>query len=165
MIARHAFGGGFSTQTAIGVLVILTTLGLFMAWINIKRLQIDQHRAWMLRTWFYFGTIITMRLIMIIAANISSSQGNYFVEPCKKIDYIYKGDEAEVLKSYPGCSAFYDGSNPAASVMAKADMSGSNVVQIVAAMNMTFGGSIWLALALHAVGIEIYVSIAGHVLH
>jgi uncharacterized membrane protein len=51
IITRHAFGGDFSTQTWTGAMVILTTLGYIMAWVNIKLLQIDQHRAWMLRTW------------------------------------------------------------------------------------------------------------------
>ena len=53
MIARIAFGGTLSTQLAVGVLVISTTLSVLLAWINIKRLQIDQHRKWMLRAWFY----------------------------------------------------------------------------------------------------------------
>jgi uncharacterized membrane protein len=47
IIAPHAFGGEFVTQSFVGMLVILTTLGFLMAWINIKLLQIDQHRAWM----------------------------------------------------------------------------------------------------------------------
>jgi uncharacterized membrane protein len=51
IISRHAFGGDFSTQTWTGAMVLLTTAGYTMAWINIKLLQIDQHRAWMLRTW------------------------------------------------------------------------------------------------------------------
>jgi uncharacterized membrane protein len=50
-ISRHAFGGDFSTQTWTGAMVILTTAGYTMAWINIKLLQIDQHRTWILRTW------------------------------------------------------------------------------------------------------------------
>ena len=53
MIARHAFGGTLATQAGVGLLVIATTLGLSMAYYNIKRLQIEQHRAWMLRTFFY----------------------------------------------------------------------------------------------------------------
>lgn len=53
MIAREAFGGTLATQSWIGALAILTTVGLSLAIYNIKRLQIDQHRAWMLRTWFY----------------------------------------------------------------------------------------------------------------
>jgi len=50
IIAKHAFGGDFVTQTFTGALVILTTVGFLMAWINIQLLQIDQHRAWMIRT-------------------------------------------------------------------------------------------------------------------
>jgi uncharacterized membrane protein len=45
MIARTTFGGHIETQTAVGLLVILTTVSLGMAYYNIKRLQIDQHRA------------------------------------------------------------------------------------------------------------------------
>ncbi len=71
MISRHAFGGDVATQAAVYVLVLATTAGLSLAYINIKNLQIEQHRAWMLRTMFYLGTIITTRLIMIIAAQIT----------------------------------------------------------------------------------------------
>lgn len=53
MIAREAFGGTMVTQSWVGALFILTTVGLGLAIYNIKMLQIDQHRAWMLRTWFY----------------------------------------------------------------------------------------------------------------
>ncbi|KAI4857872.1 hypothetical protein E4T45_00623 [Aureobasidium sp. EXF-8846] len=74
IITRHAFGGDFATQTWTGAMVILTTVGYIMAWINIKLLQIDQHRAWMLRTWAWFSTIITIRIIMIISAQIISTQ-------------------------------------------------------------------------------------------
>ena len=63
MIGRHSFGGGFESQLLVGLLAIMTTGGAFLAYYNIKRLQIDQHRAWMIRTWFYAGSIITLRLI------------------------------------------------------------------------------------------------------
>jgi uncharacterized membrane protein len=53
MIARRAFGGGVETQAAVGSLVILTTVSVAMAYYSIKRLQIEQHRAWMLRAMFY----------------------------------------------------------------------------------------------------------------
>lgn len=55
MIARRAFGGTILTQTGVGVLAIMITVSVTMAYYNIKRLQIDQHRAWMLRTMFYMG--------------------------------------------------------------------------------------------------------------
>lgn len=53
VIARKAFGGTVATQALVGVLFILTTGALGLAYYGVKRLQIDQHRAWMLRTWFY----------------------------------------------------------------------------------------------------------------
>jgi len=53
MIARKAFGGSLETQAGIGTLVILTTISIVMAYVNIKRLQIDQHRAVCLLPYFH----------------------------------------------------------------------------------------------------------------
>lgn len=53
MIARHAFGGGLDVQAFCGFVDIGILLCFVLAWVNIKRLQIEQHRAWMLRGWFY----------------------------------------------------------------------------------------------------------------
>jgi hypothetical protein len=53
MIARHAFGGGLDIQVWIGFVGIGVLVCFIISYINIKRLQIDQHRAWMLRGWFY----------------------------------------------------------------------------------------------------------------
>ena len=73
MVVRHSFGGEIETQALIGVLVIITTLGAAMAYYNIKRLQIEQHRAWMIRTWFYAASIITLRIIMAISSLVISN--------------------------------------------------------------------------------------------
>ena len=53
MIARVSFGGGLAIQGVTGFLSIISVGALGMAYYNVKRLQIDQHRAWMLRGWFY----------------------------------------------------------------------------------------------------------------
>lgn len=42
IVAEHAFGGDLATRMWIGAMVISTTLAYIFAWINIKRLQIDQ---------------------------------------------------------------------------------------------------------------------------
>lgn len=44
MIARYAFGGTLATQALVGWLAIIVMGSAIMAYINIKRLQIDQHR-------------------------------------------------------------------------------------------------------------------------
>lgn len=51
MSASGSFGGDSTFQTAVGVHGTLVVTGLFMAMANIKRLQVEQHRAWMLRAW------------------------------------------------------------------------------------------------------------------
>lgn len=76
MIARHAFGGTLSTQSGIGTLALASTFSAVKAYIHIKNLQIAHHRAWMLRCWFYAGSIITLRIIMIISVVIISKIGS-----------------------------------------------------------------------------------------
>lgn len=53
MIARVSFGGTLAVQAFIGLLSIMFLVSLGLAMYNIKMLQIEQHRAWMLRAWFY----------------------------------------------------------------------------------------------------------------
>lgn len=53
MIAPVAFGGDLAIRGAVGALAIMFVGALSLAYYYIKRLRIDQHRAWMLRAWFY----------------------------------------------------------------------------------------------------------------
>ncbi|KAK4149346.1 hypothetical protein C8A00DRAFT_18952 [Chaetomidium leptoderma] len=57
MLAKNAVGGWLEVQIGIGVLSIAFLGSLALALYNIKRLQIEQHRAWMLRAWFYQRTL------------------------------------------------------------------------------------------------------------
>lgn len=58
MTTRHAFGGGMEIQLGAGVCGIAFMVSMVLAYVNIKRLQIEQHRAWMLRGWFYVSLIV-----------------------------------------------------------------------------------------------------------
>lgn len=55
MIVRRSFGGLLSTQAATGFLAIASAVAIVMAYWNVKKLQIDQHRAWMLRAMVWMG--------------------------------------------------------------------------------------------------------------
>ncbi|EMC91919.1 hypothetical protein BAUCODRAFT_57336, partial [Baudoinia panamericana UAMH 10762] len=153
-IARHAFGGSISTQTAVGVLAIGTTTSLFLAIYNIKRLQIDQHRAWMLRTWFWAGSIITVRMIMIIIATVISQTSNYFtyytVMRCEQISFT-AGEH--IASTYQSCKA-----NPTGLAIVRANLSDpANALEAAAALQLGFDTAMWLAIVLHVVGIELYL--------
>lgn len=53
IIMRPTMGGQLDTQSSAGFLGIAFIFSILMAYINIKRLRIDLHRAWMIRTWVW----------------------------------------------------------------------------------------------------------------
>jgi NADH:ubiquinone oxidoreductase subunit 6 (subunit J) len=156
MITRHAFGGGLDVQVSVGLLGI-GVLGCFIvSYINIKRLQIEQHRAWMLRGWFYAGTIITSRLITFIAAQIINGRGYYAVWTCAKIAATIS-DPANIVAAYPSCKSFVDGTNPEAVSLVEATFGVGDTANTGAALNVVFGMALWLSMAMHAFGVEVYL--------
>ncbi|KAL1642556.1 hypothetical protein SLS58_005324 [Diplodia intermedia] len=158
MFVRHSFGGEIETQVASGVLAIMSVGAMALAYYNVKMLQIDQHRAWMLRGWFYAACIITVRIIVIITARITSAQKDYFTaRPCAQLDYIFNFQQDATLRHHPECVRFYDGSNPGQHALVNARF-GTTAAEATAALGIPFGMAMWLALTLHAVGVEVYVS-------
>ncbi|KAI1336963.1 hypothetical protein F5Y15DRAFT_392833 [Xylariaceae sp. FL0016] len=157
MITPRAFGGGIDVQTGAGALAIAFVWALAMAYINIKRLQIEQHRAWMLRAWFWAGSLITIRIIFFIALAIPKIDPQYYAMPCDKIDWML-GGQNQTLALYPDCQSFYSGQDLTQHVAVKGTLTGAqNAVEVAAAMDATFGMAIWLGFLIHIVGVEIYL--------
>ncbi|ORY62061.1 uncharacterized protein BCR38DRAFT_486337 [Pseudomassariella vexata] len=162
MVARRSYGGGIDIQVGVGLLGIGFLVALVIAYINIKRLQIEQHRAWMLRAWFWAGSIITVRIIMILAALILPMTGTYYVaQPCDKIQWTFNQgglSNDQMLLSYPACAAFLSGEVMDQHATAKVDFSGAqDAIQVSAAFDFIFGTALWLAFALHVIGVELYL--------
>ncbi|KAF5566925.1 hypothetical protein FPANT_14108 [Fusarium pseudoanthophilum] len=151
IIAPVAFGGSLSVRAAVGLMAIMFLGALFLAIWNIKRLQLEQHRAWMLRAWFYAGSIITVRIIMIISA-VTMSKNPSFRLPmqCAKVASFYDDTESLIAK-YPTCQDLD------AWVAIQGDMSGEGTENIASALSLGFSMGLWLALAIHAIGIEVYL--------
>ncbi|KAI6377329.1 hypothetical protein MCOR25_002584 [Pyricularia grisea] len=156
MIARVAAGGTVDTQTATGFLGIVFVGALAMSYYNVKRLQIEQHRAWMLRAWAYAGSIVTMRLIFVAMIFINSARGYSTVRECSQIDYEMYGDRDRVLGLFPSCERFYSGEDEHAVAVVDADM-GGNAATVGSALVLSFGAALWLAVAIHMIGVEIYL--------
>lgn len=157
MICRRAFGGSLETQAAAGVLAIITTTSIGLAYYNIKRLQVDQHRAWMLRAIFYLGTIITLRLIMIISALITSKLSSYYaIMSCEELHSIYNSSQA-VGTLYPQCGQL--GSTVDGLVNVRANFGNGQPEQIGASFRISFGMAWWMAIFLHLTGVEIYLAL------
>ncbi|KAF4989794.1 hypothetical protein FGRMN_8886 [Fusarium graminum] len=157
MIARHTFGGTLEMQTVTGAASIMFIVSMVLAYINIKRLQIEQHRAWMLRGWIIAGHIITMRAISAIMARITSHTDPYYtVTSCAVVDSMFYHNKPTVEALYPDCSTFYTGEAPDQRVMIKGTP-GGRPDEIAASLNSAFGASAWLALLLHIIAAEIYL--------
>lgn len=160
MMLRRAFGGGLDIQSGVGVLTLITTVGVAMAYYNILKLQIDEHRAWMLRTMFYMSSIVTVRIILGAASVIISTLSTYHsVWSCAKIAFTWKfnGQEGNYLDSYPACRNTSEANTSSVYIPIKADLTVENVIQNGASLELTFGMAVWLALFLHGVGVEIYL--------
>ncbi|KAK0615155.1 hypothetical protein B0T17DRAFT_592940 [Bombardia bombarda] len=157
MITRRSQGGGVETQTALGLLGVMFLVSLALAYVNVKRLQLEQHRAWMLRAWFYAGSIITLRLILIICATIISNHGYYVVRGCDVLEYLIK-DVNGTIELYPACESYFSGASPDQKAIVVANIvDPSSGAEAAAALEMSFGIACWLALAIHAIGVEVYL--------
>ena len=160
MIADHAFGGDVVTQVLVGMLVICTTIALVLAIVNIKRLQIDQHRAWMLRAWFWLSSIITLRFVMIIAASIQAvwpAAQRYVAYPCAEMLFAYQNNASQLYNAFPACNPANAQWAPDGYVVVKGDLNGNSPMTAAAALGLNFGTAGFVAWILHAVGVEIYL--------
>ena len=160
MVANHSFGGEIVTQVFVGFLVIATTISLVLAYINVKRLQIDQHRAWMLRAWFYFASIITLRIIQGIALAVQQAwpeSQQYGAYPCDEVLFVYQNNATQFYDDYPACNPDNAQWAPDGYVVVKGKGGGSSAMGSAAALCQIFGMAGVLALILHAIGVEIYL--------
>lgn len=70
-------------------------------------------------------------------------------QPCHKLASMYD-NSTELLLAYPICKD----SSAWAAVAASMEGDEANVAAI---QGMTFGAAVWLAVAIHAIGVEFYV--------
>lgn len=158
-------GGHPATQAGVGLLATATTISIILAYINIKRLRIDLHRAWMLRTWAWAASIISLRLIALAGQDYLKkhldSVKYYDVQNCESIwsQYALFGVDVTnpranpVPMIYPQCTS----PNASVHVPVRADPSGQGPENFTASMSLLFGMSLWLAWAIHAALVEIYL--------
>ncbi|KAK1579526.1 uncharacterized protein LY79DRAFT_672436 [Colletotrichum navitas] len=157
MVARRTFGGGVSVQTVMGTSSIMFLGALGLSFYNIKKLQIEQHRAWMMRAWVYAGFIITMRIIGFLAVMITADSDYYQVKQCAVLDFIFRHNQTKVIDLYPGCGGYYSGESPGLNVIIHSNYHARQPAEIAAGFTSVFDAGSWLALAIHAVLVELYL--------
>lgn len=174
MIMDVAVGGSPSLQLWIGIFGAMITLGLALAVWNIKRLQIDQHRAWMLRVWTWAGSIATLRLMLMAGRHVCSAYGYTFFTPlkCSEIYFMYAQygvpDEGNPTgQLYPACALVHDRAgiptgqtiNPAINSGTWVSVSsvGEGPENVASEIHQLFPMAGWLAIFLHVLAVEVYL--------
>ncbi|WAO88836.1 Hypothetical protein NCS54_00619800 [Fusarium falciforme] len=159
IIERRAMGGPFSARIGTWIIGVSFITAMVMGVVSIKKRQFEQHRAWMLRGWFYAGAIISMRIVLIAVAIIVGQHG-WLYRPlqCAVIEYLgeFNPDGAKPL--YANCSSYLAGEDPGQEVLVRTNWDFNDLPGMAVSLRYgyLFGG--WTAFTLHAVGIEIYVS-------
>jgi hypothetical protein len=91
---------------------------------------------------------------MAITALIISGDEYFSPRPCAQIDYVLGQNQTRA--SFPECNAFYSGETPKKRVLVPANMN-TSAMTAGATLGLSFGTALWLALAIHAIGIEVYI--------
>lgn len=100
--------------------------------------------------------IVAMTVLIYIAEEIITLIGGYYMaRPCAQVYYML-GSQADTLQAYPDCAAYFLGEDPFRQVAVEANIHG-NEAELAAAEGILFGPAMWLAFALQAAGVEIYL--------
>lgn len=101
-----------------------------------------------------------MRPVLIAVAKAVSGPDSQFYQfiPCKVIDFILSGSHERISQLAPGCAAYLTGGNPEQWTAVQADWTDDNPVGKTAALRIGFHFASWVCFAIHAIGVEIYVS-------
>ncbi|ATY62563.1 hypothetical protein A9K55_006957 [Cordyceps militaris] len=150
-------GGEPETHAYVCLPGIMFLFALAMAVTRIRQKRVMLHLAWMLRAWFYAGSIITLRLILLLGISIMVMLGGYWTtRACAQIDFTFAGDRNTTLSYYLDCEAWYDGAEPDKRVVVPVGT--ADLVQMAAALGVFFGTAGMLALFLYGVEVESYIS-------
>ncbi|KAF8337446.1 uncharacterized protein EI90DRAFT_2652712 [Cantharellus anzutake] len=156
MLARRVLSGDPAGDMHILMFGGTVLFSFLMAWINIKRLQIDEHRKWMLRAWFVLGSTITLRLIWLATPKYVDRVGTYSITySCDNVLFDIGGNSTLLGQLFPACltapnlKTFF--------VAVPASYRAGGVLGYVATLRLSYTLSAWLSLFIHMVGVEVYI--------
>lgn len=93
---------------------------------------------------------------MIISAQIISGMRHFaIVRPCAQINSVLGRGATSAL--YPSCKAFFQGDTGAQAIV-QPDFNSDDPMEITVSMSVGFGAAGFIALWLHVIAVELYVS-------
>ncbi|KAG8684123.1 hypothetical protein FRC09_015591 [Ceratobasidium sp. 395] len=155
-MGRLAFGGDLATQSSVYLLGMMVLWSVVKAWSAIRRLQIDEHRTWIIRAWSYQAQVLTERAVIgLLIVYLTAARRYYYAIPCDEVAYILNDQELYV-RDYPQCQSEWTGSR-VTHVSIEANAAAKTELGITAAARSAFGASMWIAILIHVLGTEYYL--------
>ncbi|GAB1519834.1 hypothetical protein RhiTH_002905 [Rhizoctonia solani] len=157
IVARRAFGGDLNSEAAYYTLGFMigpaAMLGVFFVRV---RVNVALHREWMLRTVSYSASVITARIITIMARAIISAIGTYYAMwRCDEITFLLE-DPGTVQRSFPVC---VNATRPKRTFVPVHASIHQEPINFGATYRVTFGMALWLAILIHLAGTELYINL------
>ncbi|KAK6953302.1 hypothetical protein Daesc_005604 [Daldinia eschscholtzii] len=158
---KHTMGGSTETQSMNLLLLVIFVTAVYRGIVAAKNHRIQEHRDYMLRAWSYGGSVITLRIIMLITSITMSYMGNWYVAiPCDKIEYLMDAQNAtmaEYQAKYPDCAPQWSGEDPDRHIAVRVYVLEDDPVGVAAAHSHCFAMSGYVAIILHFVITEYYI--------
>ncbi|KAG9103834.1 hypothetical protein FRC06_007646 [Ceratobasidium sp. 370] len=170
-MARVSFGGDLSIQSSVYCLGAMTLWSIIKSWTAIRRLQIDEHRMWVIRAWSYQTAVITERLVMVpLVAYLSMARGYYHklldgflftrspfkqTLTCDEVAHILNNQDM-YARDYPQCQPEWTGPR-VKSVSIEAYPGDTTGLGMAATVRFNFGASMWIAIWIHIIATEYYL--------
>ncbi|KAG8687406.1 hypothetical protein FRC09_013508 [Ceratobasidium sp. 395] len=155
-VAHVSFGGDLATRSAIYSLGVMTLWSVVKSWTAIRRLQIDEHRSWVIRAWSYQASVLTARLIMVLfIVYLTATGGHYYTLTCDEVGYVLKSQDL-YARNYPQCQPGW--SEPQVKgVPIEANVADSTGLGFTSVARLAFGPSMCIAILVHVIGTEFYL--------
>lgn len=96
-----------------------------------------------------------MRIILLILAIFVSDRGYSTPLPCARAASLL-GSLSKTLEAFPDCEPYFSGKDTGKFVVVFASLAG-NEANMIAAFNIAFGPTVWLAMVIHGLAVEAYV--------
>ncbi|KAK2736346.1 hypothetical protein FQN57_000796 [Myotisia sp. PD_48] len=162
MVTDHAFGSTVDMQIVSLLLAFISLTSGLIGYYNIKRLQLEQHRAWMLRMTFYMFTVVSVRPVMFLFTMGISLLGKYHnVWPCSMVEWTWNYYNATNFQvTYPACANLSAAEMERTYVPVLGNMfSPDDPAQIGASFQIPAAAAIFLGVVIHAIGVELYLTV------
>ncbi|KAG9236432.1 hypothetical protein BJ875DRAFT_227373 [Amylocarpus encephaloides] len=171
-LAPGAFGGSIETQSFSALMGFANSFAMYKAWSGIRDLRIDVHRVWVIRTWTFACSILSLRVLMVpmIIGIMTFSKEKYHVPmSCAKIEYIYanpsyysthipSSNMTHVWARYPTCAKLSAADAQDTWVAVTATMDETTPERAAALMGLVFGTAGWVGFFINVFGCEIYLA-------